>query len=188
MRPFRAVAAMGTLNSLDPNHQNVPPELWQEDVRRYLSSSALPIHFVGVGNTLRRDDGVGIFIASALKARITGDSRSKAIVYDRSRSHETLLSRLPIDEGLVVFDAVEAGLEPGSIICATVGDTKYSFFATHNVPLAIIPGVAERKDRVCVMGIEPEALGVGEGLSPRVEASAEALTAEIANQLVSTSG
>jgi len=188
MRPFRAVAAMGTLNSLDSNHQDVPPELWREDVRRYLSSSSLPIHFVGAGNPLRRDDGIGIFIASALKSRITGVSRSKAIVHDRSRSHETLLSRLPTDEGLVVFDAVEAGLGPGSIICATIGDTRYSFFATHNVPLAIIPGVAERKDRVCVMGIEPESLGIGEGLSPRVKASAEALASEIANQLVSTSG
>ena len=188
MHHFEASSGMLSLNSPLPFHQNVPPEDWQEGIRAYLDAAALPVHFVGVGNPLRRDDGVGMFVASELRARITGAMRHRAVVHGGSGSPESLLSRLPPDEGLVIFDAVEAGLGAGSIICAALRDTRYSFFATHNIPLKVIPGVAERKESACVIGIEPESLEVGEGLTPRVKASAKALTAELVEQLVGPHG
>ena len=173
------IAVMPTLNSPHPILQNVSPDIWQEGVRNFLHGAAFPIHLVGVGNPLRRDDGVGVFVAKALQARIAGVAKRSLIVHDGSGFPDVLLSRLPPDEGLVIFDAVEAGLGPGSIVCATIRDTRFGFFATHNVPLRLIPGISERMDGVLMVGIEPESLDVGEGLSRNVRASADKVVTEI---------
>jgi hydrogenase maturation protease len=179
MRIPEVIAVMPTLNSPHPILQNVSPDLWQEGVRNFLHSAALPIHLVGVGNPLRMDDGVGVFVAKALQARIAGVAKRSITVHDGSGFPDVLLSRLPPDEGLVIFDAVEAGLKPGSIVCATIRDTRFGFFATHNVPLRLIPGISERMDGVLMVGIEPESLDVGEGLSRSVRASADKVVTEI---------
>lgn len=161
---------------------------WRREVAKCLRDAPRPIHFVGVGNTLRGDDAVGVEVASRLRRALRGSGVEGVKVHPPDSSPERLLSHIPRSEGLVIFDAIEAGVEPGHILCASLGSTQFGFFATHNVPLRIIPGVAERKDSVFVMGIEPERLEVGEGLSPKVKASAEALTAEIVRLVVGNHG
>ena len=141
-----------------------------------------PVHFLGVGNSLRRDDGVGIVVAASLR-RALARRRSAGVVHDQSGFPESELSRIPVGAGVVIFDAIEARVAPGSIACAPLGDTKYGFFVTHNVPLRLIPGIAGRKD-VFVIGIEPESVEFGEGLSPRVRSSADALVVDIRELVV----
>jgi hydrogenase maturation protease len=93
---------------------------------------------------------------------------------------ERLLSRLASEPGrIVVFDAVDASKSPGEIVCARLSDTKYGFFATHNVPLRLVPGLAGRRDEVFLVGVQPQSLEVGEGLTDVVQRSVERLVAVV---------
>ena len=83
----------------------------------------------------------------------------------------------------MVIDAVEAQKEPGTIVCARLSETKFGFFATHNVPLRLVPGVAENAADTFVVGIQPESVGVGEGLSDVVKKSSERLVEMIVSMV-----
>jgi len=127
------------------------------------------VHIVGVGNPIRQDDAVGLEIVSSLRRRLGTRPAPNIVIHPPSLMPERLLSRAAVGgRGLMVFDAVEANREPGSIVCASLAETKFGFFATHNVPLRLIPGVADNLERCFVLGIQPESLGVGEELSATV--------------------
>jgi hydrogenase maturation protease len=89
-------------------------------------------------------------------------------------------------ERIVVIDAVEAQKKPGAIVCARLSETKFGFFATHNVPLRLVPGVAENAADTYVVGIQPDSVGIGEGLSDVVKESSVKLVAMIASLVEET--
>ncbi len=158
---------------------------WRGDVARCIAGVARPIHFVGVGNGLRRDDAVGLVAASALR-RVLGRGVPKWVVIHDEDKPERTFSKIPDGQGVLLFDAVQSGSAPGSIICTTLSDTRYGFFATHNVPLRLLPGLSERADRVYILGVEPGSLDVGEGLTSKVKDSVDALVREVAVQVRSS--
>ena len=160
---------------MGPDHKD-----WRTDVARCLGLSQRPLNLVGVGNPLRRDDGVGILVARLLAKELRGNRRDVVVHADPS-TPERVLSKIPPDQGIVIFDAVEAGAAPGTVVCAALGDTDYDFFATHNIPLRLLPGVAGRLDDVFVIGVSPDSVEFGEGLTEKVAASASALASEVAN-------
>jgi hydrogenase maturation protease len=140
------------------------------------------MNFVGVGNGLRGDDAAGLRVVTDLERRL-GRARPGWVKFPHSEAPERSLSKIPISEGVIIFDAVQARLQAGGIVCATLSDTKYGFFATHNVPLRLIPGLAERQDSAFVIGIEPSSLNVHEGLTTPVQQSVNALVNELVSQL-----
>jgi hydrogenase maturation protease len=71
----------------------------------------------------------------------------------------------------VLIDAVEANRAPGTLASAHLSDTKFGFFATHNIPFRLVPELAEDLEETLVVGVQPESLEVGEGLSVTVEAA-----------------
>jgi hydrogenase maturation protease len=116
-----------------------------------------------------------------LRRRLRSASKRAVKIHGLSSNPERLISDLASKgERIVVIDAVEAQKEPGTIVCARLSDTKFGFFATHNVPLRLVPGVAENAADTYVVGIQPESVGVGEGLSEVVKESSAKLVALIA--------
>ena len=102
------------------------------------------------------------------------------VIHPPTGSPERQLSKVASQGSrTLVFDAVEAGKEPGAVVCASLADTKFGFFATHNVPLKLVPGVAEHIGQTFVVGIQPMSLDVGEGLSQTVRAASESVVAAI---------
>ena len=77
----------------------------------------------------------------------------------------------------------QPGGKPGQVTLANLGDSKYGYFATHNVPLRVIPEVAANPSNVYVSGIEPAVLEVGEGLSDAVRQSAVDVAAVVESAL-----
>ena len=93
---------------------------------------------------------------------------------------ESLLSRLDsANDRVLIFDAVASGGPPGQVILASLGNSRFGFFATHNVPMRVLPGLAANPSNVFVVGIEPESLEVGEELSDIARASADDLCAVV---------
>jgi hydrogenase maturation protease len=82
-----------------------------------------------------------------------------------------LLSKVEA-ESVIIFDAIEHDSEPGSIIFARLGDTRFGFFATHNIPFKLIPCLSANLENVFVLGIQPRNIDIGEGLSETVLDSA----------------
>ncbi|GAG28970.1 unnamed protein product [marine sediment metagenome] len=68
---------------------------------------------LGVGNTLLRDDGVGVHVAKALESRTDLSSRIKVI--DGGTLGLSLLPEVEDAAGLIVVDAAEIGESPGAI-------------------------------------------------------------------------
>ncbi len=142
---------------------------WQVELASWIKGAASPVHLVGVGNPIKRDDAAGLEVISTLRRIFGGSAPPSTKIHAATRSPERVLSKLALSgERVVVFDAVEAEREPGAIVCASLGDTKFGYFATHNIPLKLVPGVAEKRDQICIVGIQPESLEVGEGLSEPV--------------------
>ncbi len=133
------------------------------------------VDLVGVGNTMRGDDAVGIEIVSRLRSRLGGSPKGLKI-HPAALMPERLLSKIASSSHrAMVFDAVEASRPPGSIVCRRLSETKYGFFATHNVPLKLIPGMEPRLRDFYIVGVQPASLGVGEGISDAAARAVESI-------------
>ena len=143
---------------------------WSE-VEKFVADISAPLDIVGVGNPLRGDDGAGLEVATLLRRRV--DHRGGGVkVHVDPRAPERLLSRLAESRHrILVIDAVDASRAPGSVVCARLSDTSFGFFATHNIPLRLIPGISSRAGEVLLVGIQPLSIEFGERLSEPVKAA-----------------
>lgn len=142
---------------------------------------------LGVGNPIKSDDSVGLFIADSLHEAIGDGPRLSILSADAYP--ELALSRVDLRSShLLIFDAMEAGARPGAIVLAGIGDTEYGFFATHNLPLKLHPSIVNRYERVSILGVQPGNLEVGEALSPVVKDAAERVVGEVERQLTGSGG
>lgn len=126
---------------------------------------------LGIGNPLRRDDGVGLWVAEQ-----TRGSDWEVIPAGQSVENALgLVSRLAPDL-LVVVDAAEMGLPPGSVRRLPVEDTAHMLGSTHALPLPfLLSTVRDQVGKILLIGIQPADRSLGEGLTPAVEAGAREL-------------
>ena len=136
------------------------------------------LHVVGVGNPLRGDDGVGVEAVRLLRAKLGPRGNQRVVVHPPATRPEILIGKLASErQWILVLDAVEANMAPGSTVCARLGETRFGFFATHDLPLRLIPGVSGNLDRMAVAGVQPESVDVEEVISPTVRVAVSALVA-----------
>ncbi len=131
---------------------------------------------VGVGNTLRGDDGVGVFIARRLAKR---GLRDRVIVAGPSPElfAREIASRKP--ELVVFLDAVDAGLPPGSVVVAPLpgGEARVPPLSTHALPLSLL--VEALGVRAYLLGVQVENTEFGSRMSPRVRRAGEILAEKL---------
>jgi hydrogenase maturation protease len=156
---------------------------WRSKLHSVLAAQG-SVNLVGVGNPIRSDDGVGLAIVSQLRSKLGHHPVGRVTIHGPSFMPERILSKVASEGGTVlIFDAVEATRNAGAVICGALRDTKYGYFATHNIPLRLVPGLAERADCVYVVGVQPGSLEVGEGLTPAVSASANLVVNAVAEEV-----
>jgi hydrogenase maturation protease len=161
-----------------------PGRRWEVGLRKLLGDTRTPLHIVGVGNPMRGDDAVGLEIVSQLMKRIEKTRLSNVILHLPVSMPERVFSQIDCGkERLLIFDAVESGGMPGEVVLASLGDSKFGYFATHNVPLRVMPEVAANPSNVYVSGIEPAVLEVGDGLSDAVRSSADYVVSVVESAL-----
>ncbi len=152
---------------------------WFSQLSEILNGST-SVNLVGIGNPIKQDDSVGLKVISELLRVLGPTPTPRLTIHEPSMSPERTMSRLASKgERVVVLDAVEANREAGAIVCARLNDTKFGFFATHNMPLRLVPGLGDASADAYVVGIQPESVDVGEGLSESVRASSRRLIAAI---------
>jgi len=157
------------------------------------SRPGAPVLALGLGNLLLGDDGVGLRLVERLAA---GDSFGGAVEYiDGGTQGLALLGCLADREAVLVLDAVGLGGEPGTIhvlrgsameaIRTRRGSTAHEGNALELFATARVLGLTSKE--VAVVGVEPENVRTGIGLSPRVEQAVNAALArarEVLEELV----
>jgi hydrogenase maturation protease len=135
---------------------------------------------IGLGNPMRRDDGVGPWVAAQLRGRSWPDLRAiRMELPDPMRLAEAWEGA----EIAWIVDAVEADAPPGTLLRIREErlrtDLRPRGFSTHGLDLveaiALARTLGPSPRRVILYGIIGADFGFGEGLSPAVEAGARRL-------------
>ena len=143
-------------------------------IQELLNNSAnRQILFVGIGNVLKRDDGVGVYITRHLhpNARLRGLTVEVSI-----ENYIGKINTLAPDI-LILIDCMDLQAQPGHWELLPVESIHGHTTNTHNISL----------DRVCelfnsqvyILGIQPRDITLGENLSPQVKRTANALIDKI---------
>jgi hydrogenase 3 maturation protease len=136
-----------------------------EHLKQHLSGKVV---ILGIGSTLRSDDGIGSILASRIQGKIP------YIVYDASSSPENYLGKIIKDkpDNIIIIDAVDFGGKPGEFCEAEGGSVETTnFFSTHNasISLAINYLQSNLKADIIVLMVQPKLLEFGDKLTPEVE-------------------
>lgn len=135
--------------------------------------SACPTLVLGLGNRLLRDDGLGLRMLEELQ----GDGRFGDCEFvDGGTQGIALLGYFENRASAVILDAVALGAAPGTVhvlrgpdFQAVHRSTAHEGGALEVLALAKLLGQAP--DEVVIVGVEPEEVRTGIGLSDRVEAA-----------------
>jgi hydrogenase 3 maturation protease len=138
-----------------------------------------PFVLVGVGNALRRDDGVGPFLA-----RKFSDPAWYCLDAGTAPENYSSLMMQKSPELVILADAAQMGLAPGSVRRIPTDRLDACGMGTHAMPLSFLVRFLERNKtvRVLVIGIQPAEIVDGEGLSPVVEKAADEICSILRNR------
>jgi hydrogenase maturation protease len=133
---------------------------------------------LGLGNPLLTDDGVGLRVARALRARLTG--RPDVVVEEDYWGGLRLMERMVGYDRSIVIDASCGGGEPGTIRCLRVEEMPTQHTASaHDATLATALCFGHRvgaalpdTDDVLVVAVEAaDVTSFGEECTPQVDAA-----------------
>ncbi len=126
----------------------------------------------GVGNPYRGDDGIGIEIIKILRK----EENPNIVLLEGGVDGLSLFDQLSLYERAIIIDAVFMGEAPGTIKLFTPGEAKIHIqseaLSTHGFGLAEVLRLAEEfaiKTKIKIIGIQPESVDFGEGLSELVK-------------------
>ncbi len=122
---------------------------------------------LGIGNSLRNDDGVGSILASRIKDKLP------YIVYDAGPSPENYLGKIIKDkpDNIVIIDAVDFGGKPGEFRIVEGEDIKtVNLFSTHNASISLTINYLQSnlKVDIIILIIQPKNIAFGDNLSPQI--------------------
>jgi hydrogenase 3 maturation protease len=161
-----------------------------------LASSASPgplrVAVVGVGQSMRGDDGAGSEIARRLQARLQGASVVLVLDGGCAPENQTGPLRRHRPALVILVDAAQMGAAPGTLAWLAWEETRGMTASTHTLPLHILARYLTYllSCQVYLLGIEPADTMIGAPLSPSVAEAVEAATAGLATALrpLSTKG
>ncbi len=144
---------------------------------------------LGLGNLLRRDEGLGIRALERLRERYLLPDTVEMV--DGGTLGLDLLCYLEEARRLLVLDAALTDGPPGTLLRVADGDVP-AFFgmrtSPHEIALPDLLAVTRLRgttpDEVVVLGMQPQALELGWELSPEVAAGLDALADAAAAELL----
>lgn len=145
---------------------------------------------IGIGNEYRRDDGVGLNVARALKGR----SLQAVTVVEHSGEGASLIELLSGRNFVILCDAVSSDAAPGTVSRYEAHreplPAQYFHYSTHAFSLAEAVEMARAlqclPQRLIVYGIEGADFTAGLGLSEPVAAAARQVIGKIESELQSS--
>ncbi len=134
--------------------------------------------FVGIGNELRSDDGIGPLVIERLRDRIDCPCINAGQVPENSFG--AIVKEQP--DTVVIIDAVQLFMKPGAYQLLTEEDILKTGFSTHILsPAVFMQYLREAVDAdVYLLGVQPRSTDLGQGLTAPLEDSLDELVNLIA--------
>ncbi|MCD6421503.1 MAG: hydrogenase maturation protease [Thaumarchaeota archaeon] len=130
------------------------------------------IIFVGVGITLRGDDGIGVWIAEKLKSAVKRDDVEVLVIGDRVDILPRILrGRKP--KLIIFFDAADFRGKPGEIKFMTISEASGRTISTHDIPIELMLKISEVNAPAYVVGVQIASIAFGERITPQVMKAGE---------------
>ena len=129
---------------------------------------------LGIGNTLRSDDGAGSLLASRLKDTVP------YIVYDAGANPENYLGKIIKDnpDNIIIVDAADFAGKPGEIRLLEGQELKTSnLFSTHNASISLTINYLQSSigADIIILIIQPKSTVFGDSLSSQVDNAVKTL-------------
>ena len=133
---------------------------------------------VGIGNTLKGDDGAGPVVCQQLAGKISADLIDTGTVPENYI--RKIINKAP--ENLVIIDAVDFGADPGAIKIFEPAQLSSTAISTHTLSPAVFVDMIQKEIEVCVyfIGIQPRQIQIGSSLSADVEGAVKLLSRTLA--------
>jgi hydrogenase maturation protease len=135
-----------------------------------LESMPCPILILGVGNTLLRDEGVGVRVVQTMAQQ---GSIAGVEFYDGGTAGLDLLDVLAGRRKVIVVDAIASGSKPGTVLRfgpeelpVWLGPSQHDLGLLET--LAIAKQLGSAPQEVVVFGITPKEVDFGMDLSPEI--------------------
>jgi hydrogenase 3 maturation protease len=125
--------------------------------------------FVGIGNLLKSDDGVGVYIST----RINNSGLIQSLTVEASIENYIGKINTINPDILVLIDCAEIKSPPGSIRLLPIDRIKDLTFNTHSISLKRLSEFFNMP--VYILGIQPEKIEFGENISYIVKEVADRL-------------
>jgi hydrogenase 3 maturation protease len=129
--------------------------------------------FVGVGNVLKSDDGVGVSISRQI------NDRPNIFALTVEVSIENYIGKInSMDPGaLVILDCMDLGASPGTCRLIAIDDLQDLTFNTHNISLGRLRDFFPYP--TYVLGIQPHTIAFGDKMSATVQKTAQRIIRRI---------
>ncbi len=170
------------------NH--TPPQThmrWKERLKALLQEalkSDNPVVLVGIGNTLRGDDGIGVKIAEALKDSLECSKIRVIVVEDRVDMLGRFLGDLK-PSLMIFFDAADFGGKPGEIRILDLAEASGKTISTHLIPLDVILKVIGVASPSYVIGVQMMNIEFGGRISEPVKVAGKMIVEFLEKELAS---
>lgn len=138
-----------------------------------ISQKDKKILFVGIGNVLRSDDGVGVYISRRIKDH---DNISSITVETGIENYIGKINSINPDL-LILVDCAEISSSPGECRLLKAGQIEDNTFNTHNISLQRLTEFFRMP--VYLLAIQPEKVDFGEKLSYIVKIKADDILKKI---------
>ncbi len=142
------------------------------------------IGVIGLGNTLRRDDAIGIVVLESL---LKFYRREDIDYLNFSNASFDLLNRIKTYDKVLLIDSIDVGLGVAELKISELKDIKYRLDApvasTHALNLKNIFALSkslEIKTKIYIAGIQIQDVSYGEGLSEALENKQKGIVKKIA--------
>jgi hydrogenase 3 maturation protease len=149
----------------------------ESQLREFLGTGERKLALVGVGETLRGDDGVGEKILEALDA-----TEFKGVLLIRVGSvPEAYIGKL-VEHGcthVLLLDAANFRGKPGEVRLIDSSMIGGQAVSTHSLPLTLFITYIEKAlgAKVLLLGVQPKSIEFNAGLSPEVAKAAQEVAA-----------
>ena len=140
----------------------------EEQLEKWLRGAG-KIAVLGIGNTLRRDDGVGIVIIKTMTGKVS--RKVQLIVAETLPESFTADIRQASPSHVLLVDAGEFGGTPGEARLVEGDNVEGLAISTHSIPLRIVTKFLQKttEARVALLAIQPRLIEFGEGLTPELQ-------------------
>lgn len=149
-----------------------------EDLDNLLSQKGKKILFVGIGNLLKMDDGIGVYISRHIK---NTEIITSLTVETSIENYIGKINSLNPDI-LVLIDCVDLKSVAGTFKLLDISQIQDITFNTHNISLKRLSDFFLMP--VYILGIQPEKIDFGENISYLVKKIADKLIKRINRQEV----